>query len=211
MERGGKYQLMGESSQAKEIKEGTNMEAMEPKEETNRLGGIDIVWRRLSIDNIDSLANVANEIHPGLPESNEVFAERIKLFPEGCFALMKLVQGKTDELCGYAISHPIRHRQPPDLDSFLKEIAPDADQYYIHDLAILPSERGRGLAQDCIKKLLAVAERFPTSCPVSVYGTSPFWSKYSFRMPESVDSHLEKRLQRYGNDAIYLERTNPSS
>ena len=203
-------QLMKESSQAKEIKERTNMEAIEPKEETNRLGGVDIVWRRLSIDDIDDLANVANEIHPGLLESNEVFAERVRLFPEGCLALVKLVQGKSDELCGYAISHPIRHRQPPDLDSFLKEIAPDADQYYIHDLAILPSARGRGLAQDCTKKLLAVAERFPTSCLVSVYGTSPFWSKYGFCIPESVDSHLEKKLQGYGDDSIYLERTNPS-
>lgn len=106
---------------------------------------VKFAWHVMSISNIDSLVHVANKIHPNLPESAQVFAERIKLFPEGCLALMG---NETDELFGYIISHPIRYRQPPALNSFLTEIAPDADQYYIHDLAILPELRGRGLAKE---------------------------------------------------------------
>lgn len=161
-------------------------------------------WRELSVNNIKSLVRVADKIHPDLPESDEVFAERVKLFPEGCLGL---VEGKGNELCGYVISHPIRRHQPPVLNSLLGKIASDADQYYIHDLAILPKLRGRGLAQECITKLFAIAKRYPTTCLISVYGTEQFWSHFGF-VPVQIDDVLEKKLLDYGDDATYLERKN---
>ena len=163
-----------------------------------------VAWRELSVDNIQNLVLVADKIHPDLHESDEVFTERVKLFPEGCLALMK---GDGDGLCGYVISHPIRRRQPPALNSLLREIALDVDQYYIHDLAILPQFRGRGLAQECIKHLFAVASRFPTTCLVSVYGTAPFWGHFGF-FPVEIDETLKKKLLDYGDDAAYLECKN---
>ncbi|KAF2801214.1 hypothetical protein K505DRAFT_319974 [Melanomma pulvis-pyrius CBS 109.77] len=162
------------------------------------------VWLELSANNIASLVRVAEKMHPDLPERDEVFAERIKLFPEGCLAL---VEGEDNELCGYAISHPIRRRQPPALNSLLGEIVPAADEYYIHDLAILPRAQGRGLAQECIDRLFAIAKRFPTTSLVSVYGTAPFWSRFGF-VPDEVDEGLEKKLREYGDDATYLARRN---
>ncbi|KAL8769559.1 MAG: hypothetical protein Q9209_004490 [Squamulea sp. 1 TL-2023] len=161
-------------------------------------------WREMSVKNIESLVRIADKIHPNLPESNQVFAERVKLFPEGCLAL---VEDEGDDLCGYVISHPIRRRQPPALDSLLGEIASDADQYYIHDLAILPDYRGYGLAQECIRKLFAIAKRYPTTSLVSVYNTAPFWGRFGF-VPQEKDEGLEKNLLDYGDDAIYLERIN---
>ena len=165
---------------------------------------IKAAWRKLSIDDIPNLIRIADKIHPSLPESFEVFAERVELFPSGCLAL---VEDGSSELCGYAISHPIRHRQPPALDSLLGGIAVDANQYYIHDLAILPQFRGHGFAQDCIEKLLAVASRFPTTCLVSVYGTAAFWRRSGFLSVET-DEVLEKKLLGYGDDAMFLEREN---
>lgn len=159
-------------------------------------------WRKMSVSDIEGLLRVADEIHPDLPESDYVYAERMKLFPGGCLVL---VEG--EEVCGYAISHPIRHRQPPVLDSLLGEIAPDADQYYIHDLAILPRLRGSGLAAECMDRLFAVAERYRTTCLVSVYGTAPFWGRFGF-VPEPVDAILSEKLRDYGADAIYLSRQN---
>ena len=161
-------------------------------------------WRRLSASDIPSLARVADRIHPGLPEADEVFSERVKPFPEGCLAL---VEHQSEELCGYAISHPIKHSWPPALNSFLREISADADQYYIHDLAILPEFRGRGFAQECTNKLLVVAERYPTSCLTSVYGTAQFWGRFGF-VPVQVDDVLRKKLLDYGDDAVYLQREN---
>lgn len=159
-------------------------------------------WRRMSLDDIADLLRVADEVHPDLEEGDYVFAERVKLFPEGC-----LVLKEGDEVCGYAISHPIRHGQPPTLDSLLGEITPDASQYYIHDVAILPRFRGLGLAGECVRRLLEVAKRYPTTCLVSVYGTVPFWSRFGF-VTEPVDGSLSDKLREYGEDATFLSRLN---
>ena len=163
-----------------------------------------VSWREISAKDIKSLARVADKIHTDLPESDGVFAERVKLFPEGCLGL---VEDTSNELCGYAISHPIRRLQPPSLDSLLGEIASDVDQYYIHDIAIMPQLRGRGLAQECINKLSVIARRYPTTCLISVYGTERFWGRFGF-VPVEIDEVLEKKLREYGDDARYLERRN---
>ncbi|KAI9373456.1 acyl-CoA N-acyltransferase [Aspergillus egyptiacus] len=160
------------------------------------------VWRNMTAKDLDGLMRVADLIHPGLPESAQVFAERLKLYPEGCLTLEE-----DSQLCGYAISHPIRNHQLPALDSLLGEIASDADQYYIHDVAIVPRLRGRGLADKCILRLLEVAKRFPATCLVSVYGTGPFWARFGF-VPEPVSETLREKLRGYGKDAVYLSRLN---
>lgn len=156
----------------------------------------------MSLSDVAGLLRVADEIHPDLEEGDYVFTERVKLFPEGC-----LVLKEGDEVCGYAISHPIRHGQPPALDSLLGEIAPDASQYYIHDFAILPKFRGLGLAGECVGRLLEVAKRYPTTCLISVYGTAPFWARFGF-MTEPVDEALSEKLREYGGDAAFLSRLN---
>lgn len=157
-------------------------------------------WRSATLSDIKGLLSVADKIHPDLPESETVFAERVKLFPEGSFVLVE-----NDEICGYIISHPIRKHQPPALNSQLGAIAPDADQYYIHDLAILPKMRGQRLAASCMAKILTVADRYPTACLVSVYGTAPFWKRFGF-VAGTVDESLAEKLRGYGEDAAYLER-----
>ncbi|KAK4125418.1 acyl-CoA N-acyltransferase [Parathielavia appendiculata] len=159
-------------------------------------------WSSLSSDQIGPLLEVADQVHPDLPESAHVFAERVRLFPEGCLGLVRHDDGK---LCGYAISHPIRAREPPALDSLLGEIAPDADQYYIHDVAVLPGFRGKGLAAEVIRMLIEVAWRhnYRTTCLVSVYGTAPFWARFGF-VSQKVGAALAKKLKEYGEDAVYM-------
>lgn len=161
-------------------------------------------WRPLDINNIADLLRIANTIHPSLPESSKVFTERIALFPSGCLALVQ-----DSELCGYVISHPIRQHQPPALNSLLGEIAADADQYYIHDLAILPQMRGYGFAADVMDKLSVVAKGYRTTCLISVYGTEKFWGRFGF-VSEMIDEVLAQKLLEYGPDATYLLRRNES-
>ncbi|RYC58919.1 hypothetical protein CHU98_g7282 [Xylaria longipes] len=163
------------------------------------------IWRPLTPHDIVGLVHVANIVHTELQERDSVFAERARLFPEGC-----LVLEEEARICGYAISHPIRHRQPPTLDSFLGEIALEADQFYIHDVCILPELRGTGHAFDALDRLLATAERYPTTCLVSVYGTAPFWARFGFRPLDAIDHTLSEKMRGYGDDAVYLERRNDS-
>jgi GNAT superfamily N-acetyltransferase len=164
------------------------------------------VWRPLMAKDMAAVARVAGFVHADLPERDGVFAERVRRFPDGCLALV----AEDGQLGGYALSHPIRRRQPPALDSLLGAIAPDADQYYIHDVCVLPELRGRGLAAQGIRRLLAVAERYPSACLVSVYGTAPFWGRYGFGPPPSVDEALSAKVRGYGADATYMERLKAS-
>lgn len=155
---------------------------------------------------IPSLMRIADSVHPGLPESPAVFTERVNLFPSGCLILADDSTGKAG---GYAISHPIRSGQPPDLDSLLGSIGEDADQYYIHDVAVLPEFRGKGAAAEGIRRLLGVAEGlgYETTCIVSVYGTGKFWGRFGFVAGE-VEGDLAEKLKGYGDDAAYMVRRN---
>ncbi|KAL4795746.1 acyl-CoA N-acyltransferase [Aspergillus venezuelensis] len=164
-----------------------------------------VAWRNLLAKDIEGLIRLADAVHPGLPESSLVFAERVKLYPEGCLAL----EDTDGQICGYAISHPIRHHQPPALDTLLGEIASDANTYYIHDIAILPEFRGGGLAAECVNKLLEVASHsgFRVCGLVSVYGTEAFWARFGF-VKEPVGDLLQDKLRGYGEEAVYLSRLN---
>ncbi|KAF2109169.1 acyl-CoA N-acyltransferase [Lophiotrema nucula] len=164
-------------------------------------------WRQLSPNDIPALFTISEHIHPGLPESIEVFAERVNLFPEGCLALVSTSPDANEELLGYAISHPILHRQPPALDSLLGQICEDPKQYYIHDFAVLPEVRGGGLAKEGVKRLLDVGRRFESTCLVSVYGTGSFWEKFGF-VKGDLEEDLREKLEGYGEGAVFLERRN---
>ncbi|KAL8369243.1 hypothetical protein RB599_004614 [Gaeumannomyces hyphopodioides] len=161
------------------------------------------VWRQANQGDIPGILLVANEVHPGLPERDAVYEERLRLFPKGCLVLSDGEGG----INGYAVSHPIRRGQPPALDSLLGSIAPSADQFYIHDLAILHAWRGRGFAALCVDKLLALGKRYTTTCLISVYNTGAFWGRFGF-LPEPVDAALGEKLLEYGAAATYLLREN---
>jgi len=161
----------------------------------------------MTLDDIPKVVQVADRVHPGLPEGEYVFAERMKLFPKGCLVLA-LVDGSMSKILGYAVSHPIRYHQPPALDSLLREIPPDADQYYIHDVVVLPEYRGHGSAAKAVQMLLEVAGeyKYETTCLVSVYGTGSFWRRFAF--DEEQDERLREKLRGYGEDAVYMSRRN---
>ena len=164
-----------------------------------------VAWRPVLESDMDGILSVADSVHPTLPEAPKVFKERRRLFPEGCFVL---ADGK-NSINGYAISHPIRRNQPPELDVLLGGIAPDADWYYIHDVAILPEFRGRGLAARVVSEIFKVAEGFDGTCLVAVYGSGAFWARFGF-LPVPVEGPLELKTQGYGDDAEYLCRQNPA-
>ncbi|KAM7195744.1 hypothetical protein V8F20_007314 [Naviculisporaceae sp. PSN 640] len=173
-------------------------------------------WRQMLLSDIPGLVHVGEVVHPSLPESPTVFTERATLFPDGCLVLTDSDHsnpstGSCPEpaprtLYGYAISHPIPYNTPPALDSLLGSIPADPPQYYIHDVAILPEFRGRGLAEKCIRQLLEVARvhGYQETALVSVYGTSKFWGRYGFEPPEDLAEVLKEKIKGYGDDAMYM-------
>ncbi|KAL2193290.1 hypothetical protein P885DRAFT_81372 [Corynascus similis CBS 632.67] len=171
-------------------------------------------WHSMTEHDIPDVMRVADEVHHNLPEQESTFRERLSLFPEGCMVLVREEEKDNHVLPvvgGYLISFPIRHGKPPALDQPLGEIPPDADQYYIHDLALLPAFRRGGAGTQCIDRVLdsPVVRRYPTTCLISVYGTAPFWTRFGFARPEPpTDVAMIEKLCSYGPDAVYLIRRN---
>lgn len=159
-----------------------------------------VQWREMREEDLTGVLDLADRVHPELPERFEVIAEKRRLYPQGCLVLEDAPGGA---LAGYAISHPIRENSPPALDSFLGAIPEEAGQYYIHDVVLDTELRGGGYARQAIERLLAQAEGFPSTGLVSVYGTSGFWSRFGFAPAPGVAG---QKLAAYGEDAVWMRR-----
>ena len=161
-------------------------------------------WRAMLASDIPAVVVISDEVHGDLTESAEVFAERLALYPEGCF-LFDL----DGEAVGYLISHPWRRRSPVPLDVLVGAIPADADSYYLHDLALLPSARGSGAGGVVIGQALAHAARagFREASLVAVHGADSFWARQGFRYVD--DEALARKLQSYGEGTFFMERPLP--
>ncbi|KQT03690.1 MULTISPECIES: GNAT family N-acetyltransferase [unclassified Bradyrhizobium] len=158
-------------------------------------------WRPAHASDLPAISTIAARIHPDLPESLEVLAEKMRLCPDGCRVL---VAG--DEIAGYGLGHPWKQHQIPPLDGFLERLPEDADCLYVHDVAVLPHRRG-GVARTYIAGIaeLARASGIGTLALVSVYGTRPLWQRLGFR-PLMADTALRAKLASYGEGATYMLR-----
>ncbi len=155
-------------------------------------------WRPMRREHLASVLALANAVHEGLPESEAVFAERLRLFPRGC-----LVLAGDETIDGYAVSHPIRRFEPPALNTMLGTVPAGADDYYIHDVVVAPSRRGGGHAAKGVNRLLDIAREYETASLISVYGTAGFWSRFGF---VAASECMKNKLLAYGAHAIYMVR-----
>ncbi|PSO15738.1 GNAT family N-acetyltransferase [Bradyrhizobium sp. MOS003] len=158
-------------------------------------------WRPAHASDLPAISAIAARIHPALPESPEVLAEKMRLYPDGCRVL---VAG--DEIAGYGLSHPWKQHRIPPLDGLLERLPEDADCLYVHDLAVLPESRG-GVLRAYIADIaqLARASGLATLALVSVYATQPLWQRLGFR-PVTADAALLAKLASYGEGATYMLR-----
>lgn len=158
-------------------------------------------WRPAHASDLPAISAIATRIHPDLPESPEVLAEKMRLYPDGCRVL---VVG--DEIAGYGLSHPWKQHRIPPLDGLLERLPEDADCLYVHDVAVLAESRG-GVLRAYIADIeqLARASGLATLALVSVYATQPLWQRLGFR-PVTADADLRAKLASYGEGATYMLR-----
>ncbi|WP_026304539.1 GNAT family N-acetyltransferase [Kaistia granuli] len=158
-------------------------------------------WRPMRPDDLAAVETIADRVHEAYPEDPAVFAERLRLWPEGC-----LVYERDGVPIAYVLSHPGHAFAPPPLNSLLGALPEPPTTYYIHDLALLPETRGQGAGSAVVDLLLDSARR--AGCPdvslVAVNGSTGFWSRHGFR---SVDvPELAEKLRSYDDDACYMIR-----
>ncbi|MBE0578053.1 GNAT family N-acetyltransferase [Devosia sp.] len=156
-------------------------------------------WRALTTLDLPVVETIAAAVHPDFPEDVAVFAERLRLYPEG--ARLLELDGKPS---GYILSHPWRSQALPELNALLGAIPDNADTYYLHDLALLPAARGTGAAAMIVGDILrhARAVGLPEASLVAVNGSLPFWYKHGFRVLKAPA--LDEKLQSYEGAARYM-------
>lgn len=156
-------------------------------------------WRALAPKDIPAMVALAAIVHPGFPEDDDVLAERLALYPQGCFALED-----GDLFAGYLLSHPWRAFDPPPLNRLLGALPAVADTYYIHDLALHPAVRGRGAAAPVLARIFAATAGYPSQSLVAVNNSGGFWARHGFAVIEQP--RLAAKLSAYGADARYMMR-----
>lgn len=163
------------------------------------------LWRAMRPGDLAEVCRIANGVHPGLPERPEVFEEKLRLFPAGCFALEL-----GGSLVGYAISHPWTLFEIPPLDAFLERLPSSPDCLYLHDVAVTPAARGRGAAAQLMDRLCLLASREGVGfiALTSVYETAGFWRGMGFAAASS--DRLAEKLQSYGPSACYMVKSFPT-
>ncbi len=81
-------------------------------------------------------------VHPDYPERAEVLSEKFRLFKRGCF-----VVDNSAAIVGYCFSHPWKRGRVAALDTLLGVLPDRPTTFYIHDLTLDESLRGRGVGR----------------------------------------------------------------
>jgi len=159
------------------------------------------IWRQMQPADLDRVFEIAEIVHPDFPEDRTVFANRLSLFAPGCLCLER--DGRT---AGYLVSHPVRQDSPPQLNSELADLPPDADCYYLHDLALLPELRGGGNGRQAALMVVEIARAhgFDRIALIAVNGSASFWASCGFA-PVRLDIGSDK-LASYGDDSQFMVR-----
>lgn len=149
---------------------------------------------------IGAVKHVADVVHPAFPESEAVFANRLALHAEGCWAL-----AADHGFEGYVLSHPWSDRDPPPLGAVLQPAARPST-YYIHDLALLATARGSGAGAAIVGMLTARARMLdlPNMTLVAVNNSVHFWQRQGFTV--TPDPALDVKLASYGAQARFMSK-----
>ncbi len=158
-------------------------------------------WRAMRGEDMPAVSAIAAAVHTDFFEGNAVFAERLTLYPAGCFVLER-----AGEIAGYGISHPWTKYRIPALNTLLGRLPDDADIYYLHDIALMPEARSGGFASRVIEMMAKQAERdgFNSMALVAVNGSPGYWQKQGFAIADVPE--LTAKLLSYSEDARYMVR-----
>lgn len=164
-----------------------------------------LVWKNMTDKHLVDVLSIAGHVHVDFPESPDVFAERLALFPQGCWVAVE-ESAAGGVACGYAITHPWRLGQPPALDTLLGTLPGNADCLYLHDVALMPEGRHAGLGGALVRQAQALAKRqaYRHMALVAVNHSAPYWQHQGFAPYEAASQALQQQLASYCDDARYL-------
>ena len=153
-------------------------------------------WRPMQAGDLAAVAAISDAVHGSYTERPAIYAERLRLYPAGCFLLEK-----DGAALGYLITHPWAGDRPPALDRPIDRLPVAPDRYYLHDLALLPAARGTGAAGAAVDLTVAQARAagFDRIALTAVNGADGFWRRQDF-----VDADMP--ADSYGAHSVAMMR-----
>jgi GNAT superfamily N-acetyltransferase len=132
-------------------------------------------------------------------ESISVIAERFAQSPQTAW-----LAWQDDQVVGYLVAYRSVFGKVSPLGAGF-DVAPQPTCLYLHDLAIVPSAAGRGVAARLIghARQWAQAEGLQGSALVSVQDSQAFWQKYGYQAC-GVEGLQQQHLATYGMDVCYM-------
>jgi GNAT superfamily N-acetyltransferase len=157
------------------------------------------LWRPLTESDFPAVVSIADRVHVAYPEDDDVIAERLHLYPEGC-AILEF----DGTPAAYTITHPWLYGDPPALNMKLGALPEQPTTYYIHDVALLPEARGTGAASAIVEAIISEARKIAVSnlSLVAVNKSVPFWSRFGFEVTN--EPKLAAKLMSYDADARFM-------
>lgn len=157
-------------------------------------------WRPMQVDDLPAVTAISARVHGRYAESLEIYAERLTLFPAGCFTCVA-----AETVVGFLVFHPWQAGSPPTLGEPLGALPAHPDVVYLHDIALLPEARGSGAGAQALGLVDAEARRcgLHDIALVAVNGAESYWQMRGFRAAPLPPSGQES----YGLDAHYMART----
>ena len=139
---------------------------------------------------------------PGFVETAEVFARRLAS-PANC----SLVLERDGQVCAYLAAYRSALGKVTPLHGDF-EAVPQADTLYLHDMAVLPTCAGQGLAQALLKSVWdhAAAQGLRHTALVSVQDSQTYWERHGYAQQPLGDAAQRERLASYGEGAVYMAR-----
>lgn len=104
---------------------------------------------------------------------------------------------------GYLLNHPWHNEEPPGLHENLQAGLP-IKSWHLHDLAISPLARGKGVANLLVQHVMEHVQRMQVASVslIAIQGSTSFWSRYGFEEQESLAATRDS----YGSDAVWMKR-----
>ncbi|WP_336969004.1 GNAT family N-acetyltransferase [Sphingobium aromaticiconvertens] len=133
---------------------------------------------------LPAIAAISDTVHQSYSEDMAIYAERLDLYPSGCFTLWR-----GNRIGGYLISHPWHRHSPPALNAMLDSIPAMAGTYYLHDIALLPDARGSGAGRAAVDLIIDLARKagFQDVMLMAVNGADRFWASVGFTYVDDAD------------------------
>lgn len=139
-------------------------------------------WRAMTTADLSAVTKISAAVHGRYAESEAVYAERLALWPTGCF-----VWQQGDAIAGLLVAHPWHRATSPELAALLGAIPQDADSFYLHDIALAPETRGQGAGKAATELVIdrARAAGYRDITLVAVNGAEAFWTTQGFAIVDA--------------------------